>query len=51
MLKLKELNVVPGQKKLRGWKKTSVTWKMGDICEETVAEIEFSSIIYYKLMF
>ena len=30
-----------GERKLRGWKKARLTWKMDDIYEETVAEVEF----------
>ena len=37
------------KRKLRGWKKTRLTCKLDDICEEAMAEVEFSGIIYYKL--
>ena len=29
------------KKKLRGWKKTRLTWKMNDICEGAVPKVEF----------
>ena len=30
-----------GKRKLRGWKKARLTWKLDDMCEEDVAEVEF----------
>ena len=38
---MRELKVVPGQRKLGDWKKTRFTWKMDDMSEEAVVEVEF----------
>ena len=32
------------KRKLQGWKKTRLTWKMDDICEQAVTKVELSSI-------
>ena len=40
-----------GKRRLRGWKKTRLTWKMDGICERAVGEVEFSNIFHYILKF
>ena len=47
--KKKSWKLFRDKRKLWGWKITRLTWKMDDICEEAVAEVKFSSIIYYIL--
>ena len=45
------MKIVQGQRKLRGWERKRLTWKMDSICEQAVAKVEFSGIFGDMLKF